>query len=74
MKHVEITRIMMGFCHMQVCAEKDATDEKILEVCNTENPSGTRNGWGVVVRKGRKNQMPTACEEHSRTLASIEAS
>ena len=34
---------------MQVCVEKDATTEEILEVCNRENPSGTSNGWGKVI-------------------------
>ena len=35
---------------MQVCAEKDATDEEILQVCNSENPSGTSKGWYKVIR------------------------
>ena len=26
MKRVEITKYALGICHMQVCAEKDATD------------------------------------------------
>jgi hypothetical protein len=35
---------------MQVCAEADATDEEILEVCNRENPSGTSLGWCKVLK------------------------
>ena len=47
---VIVTRHMIGVCHMQVCVVPDATDEEILTVCNRENPSGTKNGWGVVIR------------------------
>jgi hypothetical protein len=35
MERVEITKAFMGICTMQVCAEKDATDKEILEVCNS---------------------------------------
>lgn len=47
---VVVTRAMVGICHMQVCAESDATDDEILSVCNSENPSGTTNGWSSVCR------------------------
>jgi hypothetical protein len=40
----------MGLIAMQVCAISDATDQEILDVCNRENPAGTTNGWGRVVR------------------------
>lgn len=40
-----------ALCYMRVCAHKDATDGEILRVCNEQNPSGTTNGWGTVVRK-----------------------
>lgn len=50
-QRVQVTRPVMGICNMQVCAVLDATDEEILEVCNRENPAGTQNGWGIVVRK-----------------------
>lgn len=48
---------------MQVCAERDATDEEILAVCNRENPSGTTNGWAEVVREtveGSRFKTPDA--------------
>ena len=31
MDKVVVTRGIVGLCHMQVCAHKDATDEEILE-------------------------------------------
>lgn len=45
---VIVTRPIVGVCHMQVCAVKDATDEEILMVCNHENPAGTEHGWSSV--------------------------
>lgn len=48
---IEVTKCMVGICHMQVCAHKDATDDEILEVCNRENPAGTSNGWSGVHRE-----------------------
>lgn len=55
-----VTKPMVGICFMQVCAEKGATDEEILHVCNTENPSGTSNGWTGVIREG--DGKPVQCE------------
>lgn len=63
---VQVTRIMMGLCHMQVCAVSDATDDEILNVCNSENPSGTTNGWSRVHRADDENwgkTAPVACEQ-----------
>ena len=60
-KQVVVTKCTMGIlgvfgiATMQVCAQKDATDEEILDVCNTENPSGTRGGWSDVVREDEEN-------------------
>lgn len=58
MNRVVITRRMMPkewgiymLCFMGVCAEEDATDEEILEICNSENPCGTTNGWTRVIRE-----------------------
>ena len=50
-KKVVILNPFVGICHMQVCAHKDATDQEILDTCNKENPSGTSNGWGRVIRQ-----------------------
>ena len=65
MERVEITRFMMGICHMQVCAVHDATDEEILDEANKQNPSGTTNGWVQVVREDHENEdlHPVVCEE-----------
>ncbi len=51
MDRVVVTKAVMGICHMQVCAVADATDEEILDVCNSKNPSGTQYGWGRVIRE-----------------------
>ena len=51
MNRVVITRKMVGICHMQVCVEKDCSDEEILEVCNSENPAGTSAGWCEVIQQ-----------------------
>ncbi len=74
MKRVVVTRPMIGIYAMQVCAVKDATSEEILEVCNQENPAGTTDGWGIVVRDisqvilkdedyDGKNQLPVPCKD-----------
>jgi hypothetical protein len=49
-ERIIITIPFHGICHMQVCAEKDVTDEEILKICNEQNPSGTINGWSTVLR------------------------
>lgn len=71
MERVVVTRPYCGVVAMQVCAVKDATDEEILEVCNRENPAGTENGWGEVIRdcaevtmfKNEKS-VPVQCQDH----------
>jgi len=73
MNKVEVTREMIGLCYMQVCAEKDATDEEILQVCNSENPSGTTNGWVKVIRdieddKYAENMVPGVCANDPERL------
>jgi hypothetical protein len=66
MERVIVTRPMMGICHMQVCAVKTATSREILDVCNTQNPSGTRHGWCKVLRRQNKHQQgPIQCETYS---------
>lgn len=69
MERVVITKAMMNpadwgimaLVYMQVCAVADAADEEILAVCNTQNPSGTSNGWARVVRSGEENLLPAVC-------------
>lgn len=66
---VVVTRFWCGICGMQVCAVPDATDKEILEVCNRENPSGTSNGWSIVIRKLddasqlSEKQLPGPCAD-----------
>jgi len=63
MNKVVVSRNYNGLCSMQVCVEPDATDEEILNVCNTENPSGTKGGWSHVVREDKEHphRNPTPC-------------
>jgi hypothetical protein len=56
MKRVEVTRPILGICHMIVCAEADCADEEILAEANDANPSGTDNGWTHVIRE---NEPPS---------------
>lgn len=66
MDRVVVTIPVMGICHMQVCAVKDATHEEILEVCNRENFSGTSNGWNeVCADNGRE---PIQCEDDENRI------
>lgn len=71
-KRVIVTKFFHGLCGMQVCAVKDATDGEILEVCNKENPSGTTNGWGIVLRytddKDKEKCLPVKCEDDENRL------
>lgn len=66
MKRVIVTQSMIGACYMQVCAVADATDEEILEVANSENPSGTRNGWSEVARENNEDEKlrPVDCGDN----------
>ncbi len=71
MDRVIVTKAMVGICGMQVCAEKDATNDEILAVCNQDNPSGTTNGWSRVVRNIDKESwftdetaLPIQCESY----------
>jgi hypothetical protein len=69
MKRIIITNPFHGICHMQVCAEKNATDEEILKVCNKENPSGTTNGWSTVLRNEEDpNMNPVKCADNPNRL------
>lgn len=71
MDKVIITRNAVGICFMQVCSEKDATDEEILTACNAENPSGTSLGWCRVIRQPNldscmesKKSAPIYCDKY----------
>lgn len=69
MDRVIVTRPMLGLTGMQVCCVKDATDKEILEVCNTQNPSGTTNGWGEVIRKSTETIAgPVQCDNDKDRL------
>lgn len=66
---VVVTRAVLGICHMQVCAAKDATDTEVLGVANRENPSGTTNGWTTVIRSGDESKKaPVACQQNPERL------
>lgn len=74
MNRVVVSRPIVGFAHMQVCAVADATDEEILLVCNSENPSGTSMGWSSVLRGPAtefwegESKAPVACADDAGRL------
>lgn len=66
-KKVIITRTWVGIFGMQVCVVMDAADEEILEICNKENPAGTKNGWVRIIRAGDDqfpDTFPVPCEKY----------
>ena len=67
MDKIVVTRAILGICHMQVCAESEATDEEILGVANSENPSGTTHGWCEVKRTLKDDEsekmLPVKCKD-----------
>jgi len=68
---VVVSNPFVGILGMQVCAVKDATDEEILKVCNHENPAGTSNGWGSVMRSDDEffgKTAPVQCADHEDRL------
>jgi len=81
MDKVIVTEPFVNIFTMQVCADKDATDEEILSVCNTQTLEGTSNGWSRVIRKAddvpafytsmndaRKKALPMQCEDYPDRL------
>jgi hypothetical protein len=47
----------------------DATDDEILDYCDKNNPAGTTNGWGHVIRNSdRENMNPVQCADDSNRL------
>ncbi len=70
MERVLIIKGFHGICSMIVCAVKEATDKEILKVCNSQNPSGTTNGWMDVVRDDKEEPMrnPVQCEDYPERL------
>lgn len=61
---VVVTQAMIGICHMQVCAVKNAPDDEILAVANSVNPSGTRQGWCEVARTDKDIKLkPVRCAD-----------
>jgi hypothetical protein len=75
MPRIEVTRPIMGICHMQVCADADASDEEVLAFCNRENPAGTSNGWSHIIRENAADGFwsdcdlaPKACANDPRRL------
>ena len=78
MDKIIITRSALGLAAMQVCCEKNATDEEILEVCNTNNPSGTEQGWNIVLsskedadRVEMSGSAPVVCGVYPERLHKI---
>lgn len=69
MNRIVTTRFFHGIFWMQVCAERDASDEEILAHCNRDNPSGTTCGWTHVIREDSEGKRgPVACVEDPSRL------
>lgn len=68
MERIIITRSIIGLCYMQVCCVKDASNAEILDKCNKDNPSGTEQGWQIVIRDDSsgysEKQKPVQCQDH----------
>lgn len=58
MDKIVLLKAFFGIASMVVCADKDATDEEILEFCNSVNPSGTSNGLCEIDREGARAPVP----------------
>jgi hypothetical protein len=63
MKRIETVAPIVGFCYMRVCAVAEATDEEILEHCNSNNPAGTEFGWMMVIRGNDAIVGPIRCAD-----------
>jgi hypothetical protein len=61
MDDVEILKL--GLCSVQVCADNDLSDKKILDNLNRTYPSGTTNGW-IQVEREIEGQTPVPCDTH----------
>ena len=52
----------------QVCAEKDLTDEEVVQLLEESNPTGTSNGWSSIVREVTdvfdESCMPKPCADY----------
>ena len=70
MDRIVITKMWHGITSMQVCAEKDVSDDEILKVCNSQNPSGTTGGWSQVVRDDTEHpgRNPAQCDDDPERL------
>lgn len=66
MDRIITTNPFVSLIAMQVCAEKDVTDDEILEHCNRDNPSGTTNGWMRTIRSG--DGSPVVCADDPERL------
>lgn len=69
-KRASVSRFWCGLTSCQVCAKKDATDKEILDAANSENTSGTTNGWVKVLRTKEdlgsieETALPGQCLDH----------
>lgn len=70
MERIVMTRSFYGITSMQVCCESDVTDEEILKFCNEVNPSGTTNGWVLVIRDDKEcpERNPVPCVTYENRL------
>jgi len=65
MEKIVIANPFAGLLSMIVCVEGEATDEEILAVCNSQNPSGTTLGWCEVLHGAfPESGGPVQCSEY----------
>lgn len=66
----EVVSGFHGIAGMIICGPKDSTEAEILEACNRLNPSGTSNGWSVVVTDDKEypQNNPIECQQDSSRM------
>ena len=57
-----------GILGLQVCCERDVTDEEIIQFLADTHPSGTRHGWNKVIRDPEDELRPVVCQEDPNRL------
>lgn len=70
MTDVVVTNPFVNLCHMQVCARRDIPHETVEVVANRENPSGTSNGWRLVLEGGDHppESWPARCSDDAERV------
>jgi hypothetical protein len=69
---VVVTNPMLGLLYMQVCAYGEVPPDQVEARANALNPSGTSNGWHVIVADDPEDEgpskAPVACSDDDARL------